>query len=135
MKKKVKLKACNWTLLVSTVAILVSGIDLEVSNCSDRHDVWVHVFLGTLFILATYHVYLHFGRSNWFSRFMKLKRPPVRILWWLYIFTAVSGVIATIHLPVNMQHSPIGGVHGKIGFLMILFSIFHIAKRIKFFSK
>ncbi|MDE5905650.1 hypothetical protein, partial [Duncaniella sp.] len=44
------------------------------------------------------------------------------------------GVAAMIHWVTTFTHSSIGGVHGKLGFLMIILSIGHIARRIKFFN-
>ncbi|MDE5916290.1 MAG: hypothetical protein K2G71_06930, partial [Duncaniella sp.] len=57
-----------------------------------------------------------------------------RILWWVSLATLITGVIASIHWLVTFTHSPIGGIHGKLGFLMIIFSVLHISKRIKFFK-
>ena len=135
MKKITKLKVCNWSLLALTIAILISGIHLEATHSNGLTSVWIHILTGVLFMgMATYHVYLHFGRSNWFSKFRKQKNPVTRILWWIALVTLVSGVAAMIHWSTTFTHSSIGGVHGKLGFLMIILSIGHITKRIKFFK-
>ena len=61
MKKITKLKICNWSLLPLTVAILISGIQLEATHSIGLTSVWIHILIGVLFIgMATYHVYLHF---------------------------------------------------------------------------
>ncbi len=39
-----------------------------------------------------------------------------------------------IHWVTTFTHASIGGAHGKLGFLMMILSIGHIAKRIKFFK-
>lgn len=134
MKKITKLKTCNWSLLALTVAILISGIQLEATHSVGMTSVWIHIVIGVLFMgIATCHVYLHFGKSNWFLKFRKQKSQVTRILWWVALVTLVSGVAAMIHWVTTFTHAPIGGVHGKLGFLMIILSIGHIAKRIKFF--
>lgn len=134
MKKITKLKICNWSLLALTIAILISGIQLEATHSIGLTSVWIHILIGVLFIgMVAYHVYLHFGRCNWSSKFRKQKSQVTRILWWVALVTLVSGVAAMIHWITTFTHAPIGGVHGKFGFLMIILSIGHIAKRIKFF--
>ena len=134
MKKITKLKICNWSLLAFTFAILISGIQLEATHSIGLTSVWIHILIGVLFIgMVAYHVYLHFGRCNWFSKFRKQKSQVTRILWWVALVTLVSGVAAMIHWITTFTHAPIGEVHGKFGFLMIILSIGHIAKRIKFF--
>lgn len=78
-------------------------------------------------------VFLHFKRSNWFAKFQKLKKPATRILWYLYCLMLVLGIAAFIHWIISCHHSPLGGIHGKIGFIMIAFAIGHTVKRIRFF--
>lgn len=50
------------------------------------------------------------------------------------ILLAIS-VVAFVHIIVLTAHSHIGAVHGKIGFLFILFCIGHTAKRWKWVKK
>lgn len=134
MKKIEKLRICNCSLLVLTVAILASGIQLEATDSAGLTPVWIHVVIGLAFMaVAAYHVFLHFGKSNWFSRFRKQKSPVTRILWWVGLITLLTGLIAWSHWLKTFTHAPIGGLHGKIGFLMIILAIGHICKRIKFF--
>ncbi|MDE5666541.1 MAG: hypothetical protein K2G17_03315 [Duncaniella sp.] len=135
MKKLTKLKICNWSLLPLTLAILISGIQLEVTHSSGYTSVWLHIIVGMLFmIMSAYHIFLHFDKNNWFAKFHKQKKQVTRILWWVSLATFITGVIASIHWLVTFTHSPIGGIHGKLGFLMIIFSVLHISKRIKFFK-
>ena len=134
-KKITKLKICNWMLLALTGAILISGIQLEATHSSGFISVWIHVGFGLLFIGMTgYHIFLHFGKSKWFSKIRKQRSQVTRALWWVTLVTLISGVAAIIHWLATFTHSTIGGVHGKFGFLMIILSIGHIAKRIKFFK-
>lgn len=135
MKKITKLKICDWSLLILTIAILISGIHLEITNSSGLTSVGIHIIVGLLFMgTATYHVFLHFGYCNWFAKINCQKSQATRILWWVSLITLITGIIASSHWLTAFTHAPIGGVHGKLGFLMILLSIGHIAKRIKFFK-
>ena len=115
MKKIIKLKICNWLLLFLTVAILVSGIQLEATHSSGVVSVWLHIAIGLLFMaLAAYHIFLHFGYFNWFSKIRKQKSQVTRILWWVALVTLISGVAAMIHWTTTFTHATIGGVHGKL---------------------
>ena len=126
---------CNWSLLVATAAILISGIQLEVTHSSGDLSVWIHIIIGLLFMaLVGIHIFLHFGRSNWFAKFSKLKSQATRILWWMTIITLITGIATAVRWIVTNTHSPLGGIHGKLGFLMIILSIFHIVNRLYFFK-
>lgn len=135
MKKITKLRFCDWSLLIFMAAMFLSSIQLEISHSRITEYVWIHIGLGGIFMgLAAYHIYLHFGKSDWLSKFHKQKNNVTRILWWLYILTLLTGIIAFIHWIGTYTHSPIGGIHGKFGLLMIILSIGHLIKRIKFFK-
>lgn len=135
MNKIAKLKICGCILIFLTATILTSGIYLEATDSSGLTAVWIHIVVGIVFfIFIAYHIFLHFGNSNWFSRFHKLKNRATRVLWWVSLATLTTGIIACFHWVMTFSHSPIGGIHGKIGFLMILLSIAHVLKRIKFFK-
>ena len=135
MKKITKLRICNWSLLALTIAILISGIQLEATHSRDILSVWIHILIGILFIaFVVYHLFLHFGESNWFEKIHKQKSQVTRILWWVALVTLITGIVAMIHWVTTFTHAPIGGVHGKLGFLMIILSIGHVSKRIKFFK-
>lgn len=134
MNQAKKLKVCNWGLLVSGLLILASAIQLEATGSRGVAPVWIHVAVAAVFsLLVLWHVFLHFKRSNWFAKFQKLKKPATRILWYLYCLMLVLGIAAFIHWITSCHHSPLGGIHGKIGFIMIAFAIGHTVKRIRFF--
>lgn len=135
MKKITKLKICDWSLLIVTIAILVSGIQLEATHSRGLTSVWIHIIIGLLFAcLVTLHLYLHFGYNNWFSKIHKQKNQITRMLWWVSLITLISGAIASAHWLTTFNHAPIGGIHGRIGFLLIIISTGHIIKRMKFFA-
>lgn len=134
MKKSTKLRLCNRSLLVVSAVILGSGIQLEVIHSSVNLWVWLHIIIGLIFmVLVGIHIFLHFGRSNWFAKFSNLKSRATRILWWVTVLTLITGLASTVRYIATNTHTPLGGIHGKLGFLLIILSIFHIAKRLKFF--
>ncbi len=136
MKKIVKLKICNCCLPVLVVAMLISGIQLEATHCSGQISVWIHIAIGLIMMYAVaYHIFLHFGRTNWFAKFHKQKSPVTRMLWWMSVVTMITGIVAMIHWTQTMLHTPVGGLHGKLGFIMVVLSIGHLSKRIKFYKK
>lgn len=135
MKKIQKLKVCNWSLIVLAVAIMLSGLQLEVTDSNGFMSVWIHIIIGVLFmVMVFYHLFLHYGFSNWFSRILKQKSHVTRILWWISLLSLITGVVACVHWLGTFFHSHIGGAHGKLGFVMIILSIGHIVKRISFFK-
>lgn len=135
MKKIQKLKVCNWSLVILAVAIMLSGLQLEVTDSSGFTSVWIHIIIGVLFmVMVFYHLFLHYGFSNWYSRILKQKSHVTRILWWISLLSLITGVVACVHWLGTFSHSHIGGVHGKLGFMMIILSIGHIVKRISFFK-
>lgn len=136
MKKAWKLRFCNWTLLILMILTLASGIQLEATGSRGSVPVWLHIIVASVFIsFCVYHIYLHFGWQRWLFKFRRLISNVTRILWWISVITTLSAFIALIHWLGTNSHSPIGGMHGKIGFLMIAFAIGHTIKRFYFFKR
>lgn len=136
MNKAQKLRFCNWTLLILMILTLASGIQLEATGSRGSVPVWLHIIVASVFIsFCIYHISLHFGWQRWLFKFRKLKSNVTRILWWISVVTTLSAFIALIHWLGTNTHSPIGGIHGKIGFLMIAFAIGHTIKRFYFFKR
>jgi hypothetical protein len=136
MKNASKLKLCDWALLPVMSLILASGIQLEVTGGAERWAVWVHIALGlVLMALAIWHVYLHYRRSNWFARFSRNRHVATKILWWLFVVTALTGIAAMIHWFDGYSHSPLGGVHGKLGFAMAIVAVLHVVRYFGFYRK
>lgn len=127
-----RLKLCNRTLGITLLLMLASGIQLEATSGRYPWSVWVHIILGILLtVLSLYHIYLHYRKSNWFTQFAKNRNASTRILWWVFLLTAVTGIGATISWLADNQHTPLGGVHGKIGFLMVIIAIIHAVPHIR----
>lgn len=124
-----RLKACDKTLEIVLIVMLASGIQLEATSGRYAWSVWAHIALGiVLTALSVWHVYLHYRWSDWFARFRKNRNRSTRVLWWVFLLTVVTGIIATVVWLVGHDHSPIGAIHGKIGFLMILAGIIHAVR-------
>lgn len=129
MNTALRLKRCNHRLAFLLLITLASGIQLEATSGRYTWSVWLHIVLGILLtVLCAYHIFLHYRKSNWFARFAKNRNTVTRILWWIFLLTTVSGIAATIIWLDGNQHSHFGAVHGKIGFLMVLFAIIHAAR-------
>ena len=138
MKKSEKLRLCNWSLVYVSALMLLSSIQLEATSGESVAWVTVHIIIGLIFTgLVFWHVALHFGTDTglWLRRFKKLKSPVTKVLCILFLLTLISAIIAFAHWLGDFTHSSIGGVHGKIGFLMIIVAVGHILKRISFFQK
>lgn len=134
MKQLTKLRLCDWTLVILTMSILISGIQLEILHRGNNVWRWVHIVIAIIFmLLCVWHIWLHFRKSNWFKRFHKQKSTVTEILWWISLLTFLSGMIAFVHMLSDEVHSVVGGIHGKLGFLMVIFIIAHALKRRKFF--
>lgn len=127
-----RLKICNRSLGFVLILILVSGIQLEATSGQYAWSVWVHIVLGILLIVfSAYHILLHYRRSNWFARFARNRNAVTRVLWWIFLLTAATGIVATIVWLDGNLHSRLGAVHGKVGFLMALAAIVHVVKNIR----
>lgn len=128
MKKIIKLRICDWSLLVMTVLMLASSIQQE-GWWFGMGFVWIHIVLGILFfLLIGWHLQLHFQWKNWFVR---LKQQKSHVTKWLAVFgalTLLTAIVATVHVLNTLQHTTIGGVHGKFGFIFIALAIGHAVK-------
>lgn len=79
------------------------------------------------------HVRLHFGPiSRWPSFFKKGKRQN-RWLLWLVVATLATGLGAIFTYSFH-GNSPLGAVHGKIGFLALILMLLHLLHRRKWFK-
>lgn len=136
MRTLAKLKLCDWALLIMTLAVVASAIQLEILSATSAVWVWAHIILCIFFMgMCAWHIQLHFHKSNWFAKIRKQKSPVTRLLWWMSLLTLLTGIIASIRWIVTDTHGSIGAVHGKIGFLMVILTIAHLLKRKKFFSR
>ena len=136
MTKVEKLRLCDSLLLLSTALMLASSIQLEATGSRAVMWVWLHVAVGICFFAnIAWHLQLHFGWKNWVQRLAKQKSPVTR---WLSVFamlTLLSAVVAFFHWLGTRLHSPVGGIHGKLGFIFLILAIGHTIKRARFFRR
>lgn len=129
MKQNAKFKICNRWLVSILLLMLVSGIHLEMTSCKYVWSVWLHIILGFLLTgMSLYHIFLHYRYGNWFALFAKNRNITTRVLWWIFILTAVSGIASGVIWLNGYGHSHLGGIHGKIGFLMIVIAVLHFLR-------
>lgn len=122
----------NQRLGFTLILMLVSGIHLEVTEGAYEWAVWVHIGLAlTLTALSIHHIFCHYKTGNWFVRFAKNRNKVTCLLWWMSLFTIASGLAATVHWLLTYTHSPLGGIHGKIGLVMALTALVHAARHIR----
>lgn len=112
---------------------LISGIILEATGCSTTLVYFHSVIASLMFILIRWHLYLHFLRRNCMKLLAAQRSPAIKWLALFCVLTLISAVTALIHWLGSDVHSPIGGIHGKLGFVFIAFAIGHTIKRAKFF--
>lgn len=136
MSKLEKLRLCDWMLVFATALILASSIQLEATDSSSIVWVFTHMIIGTLFFTnIVWHIYLHFGWEAWIQRLRKQKSPVTHWLAVFALFTLISAFVALFHWIGTYTHSPVGAIHGKIGFVFLALAIGHTVKRIKFFKR
>lgn len=132
MKTATKLTCCNKCLACVFVMMFVSGIQLEATSGKSVWYVWFHIIIGAVFtVLLLYHIYLHYKFSNWFSRLARHRSIIIRFLWMTFLLNFTIGIAASIHWLDGYAHSPLGGIHGKFGFLMVMFAVIHIVRQIR----
>ncbi len=134
MRKGERLRLCDWLLLPMCVLMLVSSVQLE-GWWLGMGFVWIHVVLGmSFFSLIGWHLQLHYGWSNWLLRLMRQRVVSTRWLTVFGVLTLLSAFVATGHVLSKWQHSSIGGVHGKLGFVMLCFVGWHVWMRLRFYK-
>lgn len=128
-------------MVVLLILSAATSIILEITGGEDlrtvRNSALVVAHIAVtliLFVMSYNHVRLHFGPiSRWPSFFKKGKRQN-RWLLWLAIITLVTGIGAIFTYSFH-GHSPLGAVHGKIGFLALILMLLHVIHRRKWFFK
>ena len=136
MSKWKKLRLCDFMLLAVAVVMLASSLQLEVIAGQSMWWVWVHIVSGTLFlVLILWHLQLHFQWRNWFRLLWKQRSANMKWLTAVGILTFVTALVATAGWIASPEHSKIGAVHGKLGFLFIALAVWHTARRFRFYIR
>lgn len=136
MKKIEKLRICNWTLLSLSLLMLVSSVELELNPVGEKAWVWLHLIFGCFFTgFILWHVKLH-RKPVVDSGQMKRHYHGKNLRWLglLFFLTLITSVIATFCWIGSYIHTTIGGIHGKIGFIFLIFLLFHIKNYRRFYG-
>ena len=136
-----KLKICNISLLAITPAVLATSIILEASHGQSvlglKFNFWVIIHLVAVLAmtgLVCWHLGMNWGKiSGWAKKFTGKASGASKALAILIAVTALTGLSAIPQWLIH-RHSPIGGVHDKIGFLFILIAISHTIRHRKWFK-
>ena len=119
-----------------TIVMLGSSIQLEITYGSLHFWVWIHIVLGILFSsLVAWHLQLHYQWRNWLRPLWKQKSPDMKWLTVIGILTLVTALMATTGWFVSPEHSKVGAIHGKFGFLFVALVVWHIIRRIRFYIR
>ena len=136
MSKLKKLRLCDFMLLAVAVVMLASSLQLEVIAGQSMLWVWVHIVSGTLFLgVIFWHLQLHFQWRNWLRLLWKQRSANMKWLTVVGILTFVTALVATAGWIASPEHSKIGAVHGKLGFLFIALAVWHTARRFRFYIR
>lgn len=135
MKGRTKMKCADWSLLATTIFVLISSVQLEATGSISALWVWLHIVISLIFLsLICWHIYLHFKWNKWKQRLFDKRRGVVRWMSICGLCVILSACAATIHWIVTNAHNGIGGVHGKIGFIFLVLIIIHIIRHRKFYT-
>lgn len=136
MSKALKLRLCDWLLLPVTVLMLASSIQLEITAGSSALWVWVHIALGLIFfVLISWHLQLHFQWRNWLRLIWRQKKHAIKWLTVIGLLTLITAIASAAGWIISPEHSKIGAIHGKLGFLFIALAIGHIIHRWRFYRR
>lgn len=124
MKKK-QLKICNWSLILLSVWMLASALQLEITGGESVAWVWIHIMIGiAITAFAIWHLALHY-HTRWSRLFTRQTRPKVKFMTLFLALSAITGIIATAQWMSECCHTHLGAIHGKLGFIFLLLAITH----------
>lgn len=125
---------CAWWLLAVSVAMLASGVQLEMLSGESRWWIWIHVVAGCVFFgLIIWHVFLHYRWNDWEARLCRQGSANTRWLAAVGVLTLFTGLWTTAVWIADPVHGKLGAVHGKLGFLMLVLAGWHAARRARFY--
>lgn len=140
MEKKTRLKIVNLALVVLLALVTASSVILEclggkgLKNLTSSSLVFIHIAVSiVIFALSYRHIALHFGNLSRWPQPLKKTKKQNRWLLGVMAVTLASGIAATITYFIH-GHTPLGGIHGKIGFAALAFMLLHLIHRRKWFK-
>ena len=129
--KKHTLYIIDIILSILLVVVLVSSIINEVlggSSLAALSNTSITVFhisvCLVLMTLAFIHIKAHYANLSRWINCLKKGKMQTRVVFILCAMTLVTGIASFSH-----GHTPLGGVHGKIGFVALALMILHLVKR------
>lgn len=134
--KNRKLYLIDIILSLLLIVVLISSVlnetlhDESLGNLSNHAVITMHIAI-TLILMAMciIHIKLHYGQvANWL-RCLKKGKMQTRWVFILCTLALITGILATI-IFFTHGHTPFGGIHGKIGFAVLLLMILHLTKRL-----
>lgn len=130
MTKSLKLRLCAWTLVALTLVMLASSIQLEIISGAIPAWVIFHILVGAVFFaLIGWHLQLHYQWRNWLRLLWRQKSANTKWLTAIGLLTLLTAIIAIGGWIASLEHSKIGAVHGKLGFLFIALALWHTIRR------
>lgn len=137
-----KLLRSNILLVIITCLLIINSILLECLHGATFLGigsvgwVWMHVVLASIWAASIfYHLYLHWGNiRHWFGKMVHPGNKLTMLLAWLSLILLLTGIAATVCVGYGVGHTPIGGIHGKIGLFVMVLMVFHLSKRWKWFK-
>lgn len=140
MKKRYLYKI-NVLLLVMLVPALVSSLLQEFLGGANLHCLTnstltiIHLAICLpMLLFVCVHLWANCGKiTQWFAK-IRRQKAQTQWLFWLSVLTFVSGVAAMV-VYFSHGHTPIGGIHGKLGFVALALMLWHTYRRLKWYKK
>ncbi|MGM9746542.1 MAG: hypothetical protein ACI30H_06265 [Paludibacteraceae bacterium] len=130
----------NVLLLVMLVPALVSsllqeflrGANLQCLTNNTLTIIHLAICLPMLLFVCV-HLWANCGNvTQWFSK-IRRQRWQTQLLFGFSVLTFVSGIAATV-VYFSHGHTPVGGIHGKLGFVALALMIWHTYRRLKWYK-
>ena len=123
-------------LIPVSIASVITGFGLHVAGKNAPHEVWeqwaaAHVVASILFlILGILHVWHHWAwYKSLFSKGLGKKSRVTLLLTIAFLLLVVTGIVLIV--AIDGPNSTMGHLHYLFGLLLIVLSLWHIAKRWK----
>lgn len=139
--KKHYLYKINVVLLVLLLPALVSSLLQELLRGANLHCLTnstltiIHLIVCVpMLLFVGVHLWANCGKiTQWFAK-IRRQKWQTQLLFWFSVLTFVSGIAATVVYFLH-GHTPVGGIHGKLGFVALALMLWHTYRRLKWYKK
>lgn len=139
--KKTCLYKINVVLLALLLPALGSSLLQEFLRGANLHCLTnntltiIHLVICLpMLLFVCVHLWANCGNmAQWFAK-IRRQKWQTQWLFWLSVLTFVSGVAAMV-VYFSHGHTPVGGIHGKLGFGALALMVWHTCKRLKWYQK